>query len=96
MKVSDLKPRMGKVDIELEIIDISEPREFQKFGNNGRVATATAKDDTGEIKVSLWNEDIDLVKKGSKIKITSGFVNEFQGEMQLSKGKYGGTLEVIS
>ncbi|MDI6737518.1 MAG: OB-fold nucleic acid binding domain-containing protein [Nanoarchaeota archaeon] len=95
MKVSDLKPRMGKVEIELEVVEVGEPREFQKFGNNGRVATATAKDDTGEIKLSLWNTEIDIVKKGSKVKITNGYVNEFQGEMQLTAGKFG-KLEVIS
>ncbi|HII15098.1 MAG TPA: DNA-binding protein [Nanoarchaeota archaeon] len=95
MKVSDLKPRMGKVDIEIEVTEIGEPREFQKFGSAGRVATATAKDETGEIKLSLWNEEIDLVKKGSKIKITNGYVNEFQGEMQLTAGRFG-KLEVVS
>ncbi len=95
MKVSDLKPRMGKVDIELEVVDVGEVRSFQKMGNSGRVATGTAKDDTGEIKLSLWNDEIDLVKKGSKIKITNGYVNEFQGEMQLTAGRFG-KLEVVS
>ncbi|MBU2638695.1 MAG: DNA-binding protein [Nanoarchaeota archaeon] len=95
MKVSDLKPRMGKVDIELEVVDVGETREFQKMGNAGRVSTATAKDETGEIKLSLWNDEIDLVKKGCKVKITNGFVNEFQGEMQLTAGRFG-KLEVIS
>ncbi len=65
------------------------------MGNSGRVATATAKDDTGEVKLSLWNDEIDLVKKGIKIKISNGYVNEFQGEMQLTAGKFG-KLEVIS
>lgn len=95
MKVSDLKPRMGKVDIELEVVEIGEVRSFQKMGNSGRVATATAKDDTGEVKLSLWNDEIDLVKKGIKIKISNGYVNEFQGEMQLSAGKFG-KMEVVS
>lgn len=95
MKVSDLKPRMGKVDIELEVVEMGEVRSFQKMGNSGRVATATAKDDTGEIKLSLWNDEIDLVKKGIKIKISNGYVNEFQGEMQLTAGKFG-KLEIIS
>lgn len=95
MKVSDLKPRMGKVEIELEIVEIGEPREFQKFGSSGRVATATAKDDTGQIKLSLWNDEINLVKPGNKVKITNGYVNEFQGEMQLTAGKFG-KLEVVS
>lgn len=94
MKISDLKPRMGKVDIEVEVVEVGEAREFQKFGSTGRVATAIAKDETGQVKLSLWNEEIDLVKKGAKVKITNGYVNEFQGEMQLTAGKFG-KLEVL-
>jgi len=94
MKVNELKPRQGKVDIEVEIVAIGEIREFQKFGTQGRVATAVAKDETGEIKVALWNNEIDKVKVGDRIKITNGYVNEFQGEKQLTAGRFG-KLEVI-
>ncbi|MFH1637883.1 MAG: OB-fold nucleic acid binding domain-containing protein [Candidatus Woesearchaeota archaeon] len=94
-KINELKPRMGKVEIEVEIVSKGEVREFNKFGNAGRVCTADAKDDTGEIKLTLWNDDIDKVNEGDKIKITNGYVNEFQGEMQLTSGRFG-KLEVIS
>jgi len=95
MKIKDLKPRQGKVDIEVEIVDIGEVREFQKFGKAGRVATASAKDETGKINLTLWNDEIDSVKIGDKVKITNGYVNEFQGEMQLTSGRFG-KLEVIN
>ncbi|MEM4244987.1 MAG: OB-fold nucleic acid binding domain-containing protein [Candidatus Nanoarchaeia archaeon] len=95
MQVKDLKPRQGNVNIELEIVDIGETREFQKFGNTGRVANAIGKDSTGQIKVSLWNDDVDKVKVGDRIKITNGYVSEFQGEKQLSAGRMG-KLEVIN
>jgi len=95
MKIKDLKPRQGKVDIEVEIVDIGEVREFQKFGKAGRVATAIAKDETGKINLTLWNDEIDSVKIGDKVKITNGYVNEFQGEMQLTSGRFG-KLEVVS
>ncbi len=94
MQVKDLKPRQGNVDITLEVIEVGETREFQKFGNTGRVANAVAKDSTGQIKVSLWNDDIDKVKEGDHIKITNGWVSEFQGEKQLSAGRLG-KLEVV-
>ena len=94
MKISELQARQGKVDIELEIIEKGEVREFQKFGNPGRVCTAVAKDDSGQIKLTLWNEEIDQVDVGDKVKITNGFVNEFQGEKQLSAGRFG-KMEVI-
>ncbi|MFH1332220.1 MAG: OB-fold nucleic acid binding domain-containing protein [archaeon] len=94
MQVKELKPRQGNVNIELEVEEVGEVREFQKFGNVGRVANATAKDESGSIKVSLWNDDIDKVKAGDKIRITNGWVSEFQGEKQLSAGRLG-KLEVI-
>jgi replication factor A1 len=95
MQVKDLQIRQGKVDLELDIVDVGEIRSFEKFGKQGKVATAVAKDESGDIKITLWNEDTEKVKSGDKIKITNGYVSEWQGEKQLSTGKFG-TLEVIS
>ena len=44
--------------------------------------------------LTLWNEQIEKVKIGNKIAITNGYVGEWQGEKQLTTGKFG-TLEVI-
>jgi len=82
------------VDIEVEVIDISEEKVFSKFGREGRVATARVKDDSGEVDLTLWNESIDEVSVGDKLKIENGYVNEFQGNSQLTAGKFG-TLTVI-
>jgi replication factor A1 len=94
MQVKDLKPKQGNVDITVDVVDVGEPREFNKFGKAGKVATAIAKDETGDIKISLWNDDADKVKAGDKVQITNGYVNEWQGEMQLTTGRMG-KLEVV-
>jgi replication factor A1 len=94
MAIKDLQPRQGKVDIVVEVIDKGEIREFQKFGRSGRVCSAKVKDETGEIKLTLWNDQIDQVNVGDKLQISNGYVNEFQGEMQLTTGKFG-KLEVV-
>ena len=86
---------MSKVDIEVEIKSLEEPRTFNKFGKDGRVCNATISDGESEMKLTLWNDEIDKVKVGSKLKITNGYVNEFQGEMQLTAGRFG-KLEVIN
>ena len=91
MNIKDLKPKQGSVDV---VVDVGIPREFNKFGKPGRVATAIAKDDTGDIKLTLWNEDIDKVKAGDKVHISNGYVNEWQGEMQLTTGRMG-KLEIV-
>ncbi|MFH1256310.1 MAG: single-stranded DNA-binding protein [Candidatus Diapherotrites archaeon] len=94
MKVKDLKARAAVPEIELDIVSVGEERKFANERGSGRVANAAGKDDTGEIKVSLWNEQIDQVSEGAKIKIENGWVSEYQGQKQLSTGR-GGTLTIV-
>jgi len=94
MKISELKPKVGGVNLEFDVIEKGAAREFNKFGRSGKVCTAVAKDSSGQIKLSLWNEDCDRVNVGDKMKLTDGYVNEFQGEMQLTTGR-AGKLEVV-
>ena len=94
MQVSELEVRQGKVDIVLEIIEKGDVREFEKFGKTGRVCNAKGKDESGEISLTLWDDQIDQVNIGDKVKITNGYIGEWQGEKQLSTGKFG-TLEVV-
>ncbi|MBI3035856.1 hypothetical protein HYY71_06055 [Candidatus Woesearchaeota archaeon] len=94
MQVKDLKPKQGNVDITIDVVDVGIPREFQKFGKPGKVATAIAKDESGDIKLTLWNEDIEKVSAGDKVHLTNGYVNEWQGEMQLTTGRMG-KLEIV-
>jgi len=93
-KISELTSGQGNVDVEGTITDIGETRTFNKFGKELSVANATLKDDSGAIKLTLWNEDITRFKNNNKIKITNGYVNEFQGEKQLTSGKFG-NIELI-
>lgn len=89
MKISDLKPNMDSVDIEVEIVEKGEEREFIKFGRIGKTANALARDDTGEVVLTLWNEEVDLFPIGTKVKIVNGRVSEFQDKLCLNSGRYG-------
>jgi len=94
LNISEIKPRQAKIEAEGKIIEKDEPREFNKFGNSGRVCNATLEDSSGKIKLTLWNDEIDKVKVGDKVKITNGYCNEFQDEKQLTAGRFG-KLEVV-
>ena len=90
VKIAELQDGMRKIDVEGEISEISEARTVNlKFGGTAKVADAKLKDDTGEIKMSLWNEQIDQVHVGSKIKIESGYTNSFRDEVSMNVGRYG-------
>lgn len=89
MKISEIQSGQGKIDVVVEVVELEEPREFEKFGRSGKVAKGKAKDESGEITLTLWNEQCDLVKQGDKIHIINGWCSEYKGEKQLSTGKFG-------
>jgi OB-fold nucleic acid binding domain. len=46
-------------------------------------------DETGTVKLTLWNEQIDKVNVNDTVKVENGYVTSFKGEIQLNVGKYG-------
>ena len=94
MKISELQARQGNVEIIADVVEVGEARSFSKFGKDGKVANAIIKDGSGQIKLSLWNEQIDQVKAGAKVQIKNGYVSEWQGELQLTTGKFG-SLSIV-
>jgi len=91
MKIKELRDGMRRVDIAAKVLDMSEPREVQSrySGQTFRVADATIGDETGTIKLVLWNEQIGQVNVNDNISIVNGYVKSFRGEIQLNVGKYG-------
>jgi len=94
MDISELKAKQGKVDVEGELVDLTETRDVNLASGPGKVRNGTLRDASGEIKMSFWNEQTDQVSKGDKIKISNGYVSEYKGEIQLSTGKFG-SLEIL-
>jgi len=96
MKIIELKPGMKRVELTAKVIEKSDPREVTtRFGDTSRVATAVVQDESGTIKLSLWNETIDQVNVNDMVKIENGYVTTFKGETQLNVGRYG-KLSVVS
>ena len=89
MKISEIKANQGNIEVEGVIKEVGETRVFSKYGKDLKVANAIFSDDSGNIKLTLWNDDITRFKDGDKIKITNGYASEFQGEKQLTSGKFG-------
>lgn len=89
MKVKDIQPNSAIDTLEVEVVEIEEPREFTNFRGNGMVANAKVKDSSGEVKLTLWNEQIDQVEVGKTIIIENGWAKEYRGELQIGAGKFG-------
>jgi replication factor A1 len=94
MAINELKANQGNVVVIGTITQKGDIREFDKFGKKGKVCNAIIKDETGSVKLTLWNDDISKVENGDKVKIENGWVSEWKGELQLSTGKFG-KIEVV-
>ncbi|KXA91002.1 hypothetical protein AKJ57_02890 [candidate division MSBL1 archaeon SCGC-AAA259A05] len=89
MKADDVKPGMRNLDLELKVVDMEEPHTFEKKGKQGKVVTAVCEDDSGRVKVSLWDEDVDRVETGDRIRVEGGYSRLFKGELRVSAGRHG-------
>lgn len=89
MKISEVKPNSNATLEEVEVVSKDEAREFVKYDKPSRVCNCTIKDDSGEMELTLWNDEIDTVEAGEKLKITDGWVKEWNGKMQISTGRSG-------
>lgn len=89
MEIKDIQANTGKIELQAVVISKDKPRNFEKFGNEGKVCNITIKDDSGEVKMTLWNEQVEQVGIGDKIHLKNGWCSEFRGEKQVSSGKFG-------
>ena len=91
MNIKDLRNGMKRVTVEANVVEKGETREVRSRYKDETymVADAVVADETGSIKLTLWNEQIDQVNVGNKVKIENGYVTSFKGEVQLNVGKFG-------
>ena len=96
LKINELRDGTRRVDLEAQVIEKSETREVRSRWTDEtyRVADATIEDETGTITLTLWNDQIDQVNVGDRVKIENGYIKSFRGDLQLNSGKYG-TLTVL-
>jgi len=91
LNIGELRDGAKRVDITATVVEKGNTREVQSRYKDEtyKVASAVVADDSGNIKLTLWNEQIDQVQVGNKIRVENGYVTSFKGEIQLNVGKYG-------
>ena len=93
--IKDLRHGMTRVTLKAKVLEVTKPKQvFTRYGNYATLAKAVIADGTGEIKLCLWNEQIDAVSAGDTVQIENARTSTFRGERQLSLGK-NGTLSNI-
>ena len=88
--IQDLRVGMNHVTLKAKVLEVTQPKQvFTRYGNYASLAKAVIEDGTGQIKLCLWNDQIDAVSAGSTVQIENARTSTFKGERQLSLGKTG-------
>ena len=94
-KIGDLKVGMKKVSIKAEVVETPKPKViYTRYGTTACVSNTLIRDETGSMKMSLWNHQISMVHKGDVVDVKNGAVASFDGERQLRLGR-SGSLSVV-
>jgi hypothetical protein len=93
--VHSLRHGMKKVNLKAEVLETAAPsRVYTHYGNSATVTNALIGDETGKVKLCLWNEQATSIMKGDTIQVRNASVSTYKGERQLRLGK-NGTLSVL-
>eukprot|EP00457_Paulinella_chromatophora_P016610 gb/GEZN01017452.1/.p1 GENE.gb/GEZN01017452.1/~~gb/GEZN01017452.1/.p1 ORF type:complete len:159 (-),score=21.02 gb/GEZN01017452.1/:223-699(-) len=84
-KVKQLRPNMQAISCTFILIDKEKPVHVPR--KNRWVSRALVADETGSIRLSLWNEFIDAFQPGDIINLHNGCTQVYQNQMMLYVGK---------
>ncbi len=92
-RVEDLQLGASDVTLTAELLATEPVRTFDRDdGSEGRVSNLVVGDETGRVRVTLWDEATDYANEltdNSVIEITDGYVSERDGDLELHVNSRG-------
>jgi replication factor A1 len=91
---------LGESDVTLTgvVLDTDSIRTFERDdGSEGRVANLTLGDETGRVRVTLWDDQTELVNEldpGTTVELVDGYVRERDGDLEVHLSARS-TLEAV-
>jgi replication factor A1 len=91
---------IGQSEVNLRglVLGTDSVRTFERDdGSEGRVANLTLGDETGRIRVTLWDDKADRadeIDPGTAVEVVDGYVREREGDLELHVGDRGAVEEI--
>ena len=95
--ISELNEDLKRIIVEGEIIEKAIAREVRsrQMWKTLIVTEATFKDDSGDIVLMMWNEQIKEGQVGDRVRIENGYFKVYRGMRQLNIGKVGKLIKLL-
>jgi replication factor A1 len=85
MQIKDVNTGVKWVNLKARVVEKPAARTvYSRFGSPLSVSNATISDNTGFIKLPLWNDQINMLSVGDTVQIENGRVRKYRGELQVS------------
>ena len=91
---------LGQSDVNLRgvVLDTGSVRTFSRDdGSEGRVSNLTLGDETGRVRVTMWDDRADRAEEldsGTTVEVVDGYVREREGSLELHVGSRGAIEEI--
>ncbi|HKL30000.1 MAG TPA: single-stranded DNA binding protein [Natrialbaceae archaeon] len=96
--IEDLSLGLSDVNCKGLVLDTESVRTFDRDdGSEGRVANLVIGDETGRVRVTLWDEMANRVTEidpGTAVEVVDGYVRERDGDLELHVGDRGAVEEL--
>jgi len=79
LQVKNILPKIRSLNITARILRVFQPIEFEREGKKGRVANIILGDETGTVRLSLWNEQtnfLENLRPGQPIQLINAYTRE--------------------
>lgn len=92
-KIGKLTPGMSDVDILARVTSVGQIKEFARpSGDKGKVGEIFLMDETGSVRLSLWDEKTEMlndVSPSDVVLVEGAYTRESSGGVSLNLGKMG-------
>ncbi len=90
--IAELELEMRDVDIEVKVLSLFPPNQFERDGVSGQVQNIIVTDESGQtIRVAFWNDDVEKIKdleKGDILRLSHGYVKKgYRDDLEYGVGR---------
>ncbi len=101
LKIGEIKNGMNSINVVGKVLDMGTVRTFsRKDGTSGKVRNITIGDETGKIRLTLWDTKADAqeFKAGDTVEIMNAYAreNSFSNQAELQLGSGGSIVKSIA